>query len=352
MGTERGLVAAPEAAGVLELGADAQRGAGEAAPDPHRPRHPAARAAQHQRPPRHHPGHRVVAARGDGPVVDQEQVGDPAESRASASPSSKAMGSSERLPLVITSGRPASAQQQVVERRVGEHAGRAAGCPGPARRPAPRPGAGGRGRWGAPPSRAGSAPPASSTATAAAASRSATITASGFSSRRFRRRSSRHRGRGGGVAGEVEAAQPLHGQQPPLRAAPPPPPPADRPASGAPPGVEQREARPAGRAGVGLGVEAPVARVVVLGRAGVAHGEAGHGGGGPVVGDAQRDGEARAAVGAVGEGVAVAAVGRVGELGRAGRAGGQVGADGDARRAAGRRWGRSRRWPAAGRGGR
>ena len=39
--------------------------------------------------------------------------------------------------------------------------------------------------------------------------------------------------------------------------------------------------------------------------------EAGHGGGGPVVGDAQGDGEARAAVGAVGERVAVAPVGGV-----------------------------------------
>ncbi len=43
----------------------------------------------------------------------------PSRSRASAS--SNAIGSSERLPLVITSGPPKSAQQQVVERRVREH---------------------------------------------------------------------------------------------------------------------------------------------------------------------------------------------------------------------------------------
>ena len=39
----------------------------------------------------------------------------------SASASRKAIGSSETLPLVITSGAPASASQQVVQRRVGEH---------------------------------------------------------------------------------------------------------------------------------------------------------------------------------------------------------------------------------------
>ena len=42
-------------------------------------------------------------------------------SRSQASSSSKAIGSSETLPLVITSVVAASAQQQVVERRVGKH---------------------------------------------------------------------------------------------------------------------------------------------------------------------------------------------------------------------------------------
>ncbi len=44
-----------------------------------------------------------------------------AASRSRASSSAKAIGSSETLPLVITSGTPDVAQQQVVERRVGEH---------------------------------------------------------------------------------------------------------------------------------------------------------------------------------------------------------------------------------------
>ena len=70
-------------------------------------------------------------------------------------------------------------------------------------------------------------------------------------------------------------------------------------------------ARPAVRAGVRLGVEAAVARVVVLGPARGAHGEAGHRRQRPVVRDAAHDREPRAAVGAVDERVAVAAVGGV-----------------------------------------
>ena len=66
--------------------------------------------------------------------------------------------------------------------------------------------------------------------------------------------------------------------------------------------------RPARRAGVRLGVEAPVGRVLVLGPAGRAHLEAGHRRQRPVVRDAAHDREARAAVRAVDERVAVAAV--------------------------------------------
>ena len=82
--------------------------------------------------------------------------------------------------------------------------------------------------------------------------------------------------------------------------------------------------RPAVGAGVRLGVEAAVARVLVLGPAALAHLEAGHRRQRPVVGDAADDREARAAVGAVGERVAVAAVGGVEELGQAVGAGGEV----------------------------
>ena len=88
--------------------------------------------------------------------------------------------------------------------------------------------------------------------------------------------------------------------------------------------VPERQARPAGRAGDGLRVEAAVARVLVLGPAGRAQDEAAHGRVRAVVGQRAQDGEARAAVGAVGERVAVAPVGRVEHLGQAVRAGRQV----------------------------
>ena len=68
-------------------------------------------------------------------------------------------------------------------------------------------------------------------------------------------------------------------------------------------------------------------RIVVFGLAGRAHGELGHGGLRPVVRDAARDGEARAAVGAVGEWVAITAVGGVEELTQAVRAGRGIGGD-------------------------
>ena len=79
---------------------------------------------------------------------------------------------------------------------------------------------------------------------------------------------------------------------------------------------QQPQRRPALGAGVGLGVEAPVGRVLVLGRAARAQLEAGHRRQRPVVGDAAHDREARAAVGAVDERVAVAAVGGVEQLAR------------------------------------
>ncbi len=113
-------------------------------------------------------------------------------------------------------------------------------------------------------------------------------------------------------------------------------------------GVPELAGRAAGRAGVGLGMEAAVGGIVVLTAAVGAHGEAGHGGRRPVVGHVEGDGEARAAVGAVGERVAVAAVGRVEDLRPAVGAGGQVRRDrnppfagrvaGDDREAAGLLW--------------
>jgi hypothetical protein len=107
-------------------------------------------------------------------------------------------------------------------------------------------------------------------------------------------------------------------------------------------GCERREGRRQGRlaaelaeaqgrtavgAGVGLGVEAAVERILVLGLAAVAHPEAGHRGQRPVVGDAADDREARPAVGAVDERIAVAAIGGVPQLGQAVGAGRGVGRD-------------------------
>jgi hypothetical protein len=89
--------------------------------------------------------------------------------------------------------------------------------------------------------------------------------------------------------------------------------------------IPERQLRAAARAGIGLSLEAPVERVVVLGLARRAHREAPHGGVGPVVGQRLDDAIARAAVGTVGERVAMAAVGRVGDLREAVRAGGDVG---------------------------
>ena len=81
------------------------------------------------------------------------------------------------------------------------------------------------------------------------------------------------------------------------------------PTTGSDPGRASSHRRgPQSRAGDGLGVEAPVGGVVVLGRAGRAQGEPAHGGIGPVVGKAQGDGEPRPAVGAVDERVARPAV--------------------------------------------
>ena len=100
--------------------------------------------------------------------------------------------------------------------------------------------------------------------------------------------------------------------------------------------VREPHARAAVRAGVRLGVEAPVGRVLVLGAAGRAHGEARHGRVRPVVRDVAHDRESRAAVGAVRERVAEAAIGRVEQLGQAVGAGRAVGGHRRARLAPGR----------------
>ena len=87
--------------------------------------------------------------------------------------------------------------------------------------------------------------------------------------------------------------------------------------SAAPSRGNQRRAADRSPTCVGLRVEAPVCRVVVLGLAGRAHCETRHRSLRAVVGNAAGDGEARAAVGAVQEGIAIAAVGWVEQLAKA-----------------------------------
>ena len=148
---------------------------------------------------------------------------------------------------------------------------------------------------------------------------------------------SRHRRLVVGPAGKVEAADALDRHDAPLaqrgggggdrvaRAA-------DRSLSAA--REEQRGQGPARRAGVRLRMEAAVRRIVVLVPAGAAHPKAGHRRERPVVGDALDDREPRAAVRAVDERVAVPAVVRVEELAEAVVAGRGVGRDLRVRRAA------------------
>ncbi len=88
-----------------------------------------------------------------------------------------------------------------------------------------------------------------------------------------------------------------------------------------------RQLGAAGRAGDRLGVEAPVAWVLVLPPAVGAHREARHGRVRPVVRNPLDDREAWPALGAVDERVPVAAVGRIEELAQALVAGGDIGRD-------------------------
>ena len=85
-------------------------------------------------------------------------------------------------------------------------------------------------------------------------------------------------------------------------------------------------------------MKAAIGGIVVLRLAGWAHFEARHRGLRAVVGDAARDGEARSAVGAVEERIAVAAVGGIEQLAQTVGAGGRVGGNAGADLAARPRW--------------
>lgn len=71
---------------------------------------------------------------------------------------------------------------------------------------------------------------------------------------------------------------------------------------------------PALRAGIGLSVETAVVRIIILLLTGRTHGEGGHGGFYPIIGDILDDGETGTTVGAIDEGVEVASVFRVHEF--------------------------------------
>ena len=90
--------------------------------------------------------------------------------------------------------------------------------------------------------------------------------------------------------------------------------------------IHKPQARAARGAGNGLGVKAPVGGVGIFCGALRAERKAAHGGDSAVVGNGARDGVARAAVGAVGEGVVVARIGRIVHVGQAVGAHAHVGA--------------------------
>jgi len=135
------------------------------------------------------------------------------------------------------------------------------------------------------------------------------------------------------IAGQVEAAETLHSHNVPGPQELPRRPDGRvsvrlRPHPQTLRGEFQPDAGAADGAGVGLGVEAAIRRIIVLRLASGAHAEGGHRRLGPIVGDIADDGEARAAVRAVDEGIAVASVARVKKLSQAIVADGDVGRDG------------------------
>ena len=98
---------------------------------------------------------------------------------------------------------------------------------------------------------------------------------------------------------------------------------------GRPPDHTPRIGQPDGgttdRTGIGLGMEAPIGRILILGRAGRTHLELGHAGVGAIIGDRANDAQPRPTMGAVGERIAIAAIARVGDLGGAGCTGCGIG---------------------------
>ena len=253
-------------------------------------------------------------------------------SRSRASSSRKAIGSSETLPEVMTSGHARVGEQQVVERGVGQHHAEVARSAGPPRARRRRPVAFARSR-------------------SAAAARSAASRRRGELDQLARRTGVGRHQRERLVLAMLASAQRATASSSSARQArwkPPSPLTARiRPSRSSAAaasigsrrggsvlvarGVDQPRARAAHRTRVRLGVEAAIARVLVLAPALRAHLERGHGRQGSVVGHTGHDREPGSAVGAVREGVPVAPVGGIEELGQAGVAGGGVRRDRDVR---------------------
>ena len=235
--------------------------------------HVAARAAHHQRlaaqtAQRAH--HRVVGADLDRAVVDEEEVGDPFQARHRV-----VVAVGDRLVRDVAAGHH---QRRARRRRAagGEVASRAASPRGRASREPPTrpPRASARRRaitiGRSRPSKQPLLRAVSSTS-ARALSRSGAISANGLSSRCLRARSAAT------APSSIGAGRPGGSRRAPSR----PRPTLRQRRSGLerphrPVAAVQRERRPAVRARVGLGVEAPVGGVLVLGPAGAAHLEARH----------------------------------------------------------------------------
>src|SRR5437867_2993310 len=105
------------------------------------------------------------------------------------------------------------------------------------------------------------------------------------------------------------------------------------------PCIEERQPRPAHRAGHGLGVKAPVRWIMVLAGTVLAHGKHRHGGGGAVVGHVADDGKPRSAIRTVRQGIPIAAVGWLAQFTQAIGARGHVRRDEDVALHAPMAWG-------------
>jgi hypothetical protein len=346
VGAQEDLAADAEGDGVLEVPAHGQQGGQRPAQEDGQRREAASPTEDAGLPP--HPDHHaVVGVAGDGAVVDQKSVGDAGQPL-------------EGLPLVGADGLVGQVaagghhgevqlpQQQMVQRRVGEHHPQV-GVPGGHVR-------GHRGSGPAGEQHDGGLRPGEQRLDLrrGLAHRANLIEVPG------------HQGEGlvaAGLAGsqprdgllvprvdhEVESPQPFDGHdlaraqsgRCPAQRRVPPGDPAVFPhlkgevrvvlpirIGGGLPRVE-REGRAAARTRVGLGVEPAVQRVLILRLAVRAHAEPAHGGVRPVVGQGLHDGPARSAIGAVGERIAIAAIGGVQDLGEAARACGDIREDQD-----------------------